>query len=86
MLGTSAPYPMPVITVIRKNIIYPMKPVGTIIVNVENIEKINAPAHTIHFRTILSAKYPKINIKKPVANVKENVSTPKGVVSPPNPK
>lgn len=86
ILGTSAPYPIPVIIVMKKNKIYPPPPDGTIIVNSAKSEKMNAPQNTIHFLVILSAKYPKISMKIPVANVNENVSTPNGVVSPPNPK
>lgn len=63
-----------------------MIPVGTVIVKSEKMENINEPKNTIHFLTILSAKYPKINIVIPVKIIKEKVSTPIGAVSPPNPK
>ncbi len=86
MLGTRAPYPIPVPIVRKKKPIYPVKPIGIKIVNIEKSEKVKAPMHTIPFRTILSAKYPKISIKTPVARVNENVSTPNWVVSPPKPK
>jgi len=55
-------------------------------VKVENTEKIKAPLITIHFRTILSAKYPKISMVTPERKVNEDVKTPRGTVFPPKPK
>lgn len=53
---------------------------------VEKTEKTRAPLITIHFRTILSAKYPKISIVSPERKVNEEVKMPNGTVFPPKPK
>ena len=55
-------------------------------VNVEKTENIRAPPITIHFRTILSDRYPKISIVTPERKVNEEVKMPNGTVFPPKPK
>ena len=55
-------------------------------VKVEKTENITAPPITIHFRTILSARYPKISIVTPERRVNEAVNVPNGTVFPPKPK
>ena len=55
-------------------------------VNIEKIENIKEPQITIHFLTILSAKYPKISIVSPERKVNDEVKTPNGTVFSPKPK
>ena len=86
MLGIKAPYPTPVIIVNMKKRTYPKNPGGTRIVNVEKTENNKAPPITIHFRTILSARYPKNSIVTPERKVNDAVRIPNGTVLPPKPK